>query len=58
MVMVDDENGDSVNLTATHVLKVESTVIQHELLMSELRRLIINNNNLLIYIALFIFADQ
>ena len=58
MVMIDDENGDSVNLTATHVLKVESTVIQHELLMSELRRLIINNNNLLIYIALFIFADQ
>ena len=58
MVMVDDENGDSVNLTARHVLKVESTVTQHEVLMSELRRLIIYKNNLLIYIALFTFADQ
>ena len=38
LVMVDDENGSSVNLTATHVLKVESTVIQHDSLTSELRR--------------------
>ena len=38
MVMVDDENGNSVNLTATHVLKLESTVIQHDSLTFELRR--------------------
>ena len=38
IVMVDDENGNSVNLTATHVLKVESTVIQQDSLTSELRR--------------------
>jgi len=38
LVMVDDENGNSVHLTATHVLKVESTVIQDDSLTSELRR--------------------
>ena len=38
MVMVDEQNGDSVNLTVTHVLKVESAVVQHDLLTSELRR--------------------
>ena len=38
MVMVDDQNGNSVNLTATHVLKVESTVVEHDSLTSELRR--------------------
>ena len=38
MVMVDDENGNSMNLTATHVLKVESTVIQHDSLTFKLRR--------------------
>ena len=36
--MVDDQNGDSVNLTAIHVLNVESTVVQHDSLTSELRR--------------------
>ena len=29
LVKVDDENCNSVNLTATHVMKVESTVLQH-----------------------------
>ena len=38
MVMVDDQNGNSVNLTATHVLKVESTVIEHDSLTPERRR--------------------
>lgn len=38
VVMVDDENDDSVNLTATHVLKLESTVTQQESLTPTLRR--------------------
>lgn len=38
MVTVDDKNGNSVNIIATHILKVESTVIQHDSLTSKLRR--------------------
>ena len=38
MVKVNDENGNSVNLTATHVLKVESAILQHDPFTSELRR--------------------
>lgn len=36
MVMVDDANGNSVNLTATHVLKVEASVLKQDSLTSEL----------------------
>ena len=38
MVMVDDANGNSVNLTATHVLKAEASVLKQDSLTSELRR--------------------
>ena len=38
MVKIDDENVNLVNLAATHVVKVESTVFQHDPLTSELKR--------------------
>ena len=38
MVMVDDMKGNSVNVTATHVLKVEASVVKQDSLTSELRR--------------------
>ena len=38
MVTVDGANDNSVNLTATHVLKVEASVLKQDSLTSELRR--------------------
>ena len=37
-VMVNDESSNSVNLTATHVLKVETNVVKSDKLASEVRR--------------------
>ena len=39
MVMCDNVHANRVNLTATHVLKVESSVIKHDDLASEVRNL-------------------
>ena len=38
VVMCDDVHANTVNLTATHVLKVESSVINHDDLTSELKK--------------------
>ena len=38
MVMCDDVHANTVNLTATHALKVESSVINHDDLTSELKK--------------------
>ena len=38
MVMCDNVHANTVNLPATHVLTVESSVIRHDDLVSELRK--------------------
>ena len=38
MVMCDNVHANTVNLTSTHVLKVESSVINHDDLASELKK--------------------
>ena len=38
MVICDNFHANTVNLTATHVLKVESSVINHDDLAPELRK--------------------
>lgn len=38
MIMSNNDNGNTVNLTATHVLKVEASVVNQDKLASELRK--------------------
>ena len=55
MIMSHDDNGNTVNLTATHVLKVEASVVNQEEIASELGKfwdyesLGIRNDNLSLY---------
>ena len=55
MVMCDNVHANTLNLTATHVLKVESSVINHDDFASELRKFWdyesfgINNDNATLY---------